>query len=125
MKPDHFSSQVHTFQARLWRTFPCLFLVPCLPMQEQDSTDPPCEAGPSLPQECSTGGREDAATSSPREDRFTLALDHRLLVSLLGHPQVVPAPRRKIPPSAWGTVLQRVEQGESLRRIARSYGVSY
>ena len=31
----------------------------------------------------------------------------------------------QIPPSAWATVLQRVEQGEPLRRIARDYGVSY
>ena len=60
-----------------------------------------------------------------REDRFTLALDHRLLVSLLGHPQVVPTPRCKIPPSQWGTMLQRVEQGEPLRHIACDYGASY
>src|SRR5207245_7680185 len=34
-------------------------------------------------------------------------------------------PRWKIPPSAWATVLQRVEQGEPLRHISRDYGVSY
>ncbi len=43
----------------------------------------------------------------------------------VGHPQVVPAPRWKIPPSAWGTVLQRGEQGEPLRHDARAYGVSH
>ena len=31
----------------------------------------------------------------------------------------------QIPPSAWETVLQRAEQGESLRHVARDYGVSY
>ena len=31
----------------------------------------------------------------------------------------------QIPPSEWGTMLQRVEQGESLRHIAPDYGVSY
>ena len=39
--------------------------------------------------------------------------------------QAVLDPRWKIPPSQWGTVLQRVEQGEPLRHIARDYGVSY
>jgi uncharacterized protein (DUF433 family) len=34
-------------------------------------------------------------------------------------------PRWKIPPSEWGTVLQRVEQGEPLRQVAHEYGVSY
>jgi hypothetical protein len=37
----------------------------------------------------------------------------------------VPDPRWKIPPSAWATVLQRIEQGELLRHIAHDYGVSY
>jgi uncharacterized protein (DUF433 family) len=31
----------------------------------------------------------------------------------------------QIPPSAWATVLQPVEQGEPLRHIAHDYGVSY
>ena len=69
--------------------------------------------------------QEHTATSSPRADPFTSALDHPRLLSLSGHPQAVPDPRWKIPPSEWGTVLQRVEQGEPLRRIARDYGVSY
>jgi hypothetical protein len=69
--------------------------------------------------------QEHAATSSPREDPFTSALDHPRLLSLSGHPQAEPDPRWKIPPSAWETVLQRVEQGEPLRHITRDYGVSY
>jgi hypothetical protein len=69
--------------------------------------------------------RERVATSSPQEDLFASALDHPLLVSLPNHPQATPDPRWKIPPSAWATVLQRVEQGEPLRHIARDYGVSY
>jgi DNA-directed RNA polymerase specialized sigma24 family protein len=46
-------------------------------------------------------------------------------VSLPDPPQAVPDPRWKIPPSEWRTVLQRVEQGEPLRQVARDYGVSY
>jgi DNA invertase Pin-like site-specific DNA recombinase len=46
-------------------------------------------------------------------------------VSLPGNPHAIADPRWKIPPFAWGTVLQRVEQGEPLRQIARAYGVSY
>jgi hypothetical protein len=69
--------------------------------------------------------QEPAATSSSGDDPFTSALDHPRLLSLPGHPQAVPDPRWKIPPWAWGTVLQRVEQGEPLRHIAREYGVSY
>ena len=57
--------------------------------------------------------------ASPQDDLFASALDHPRLLSLPGHPQAVPAPRWKIPPSAWATVLQRVEQGEPLRHIAR------
>src|ERR1700687_233049 len=68
---------------------------------------------------------EHAATSSPREDPFTSALDDPLLVSLPGHLQAVPDPRWKIPPSAWETVVQRVEQGEPLRQVAHDYSVSY
>jgi hypothetical protein len=69
--------------------------------------------------------QEHAATSSPGADPFASALDHPLLVSLPGHPQAEPDPGWKIPPSAWATVLKRVEQGEPLRHIARDYGVSY
>jgi Helix-turn-helix domain of resolvase len=69
--------------------------------------------------------QERAATFSLQEDPFTSALDDPLLVSLPDHPQALAEPRWKIPPSAWATVLQRVEQGEPLRQIARDYGVSY
>ena len=48
-----------------------------------------------------------------------------MLVSLPHHSHAGPDPRWKIPPSEWATVLQRVEQGEPLRHIARDYGVSY
>jgi hypothetical protein len=48
-----------------------------------------------------------------------------MLVSLPHHSHTGPDPRWKIPPSAWASVLQRVEQGEPLRHIARDYGASY
>ena len=69
--------------------------------------------------------QEHAVTFSPLDDPFTAALDDALLVSLSDHPQALADPRWKIPPSEWATVLQRVEQGEPLRHIARDYGVSY
>ena len=69
--------------------------------------------------------QEHAATSSPQDDPFSSALDDPILVSFPDHHLAVPDPRWKIPPSAWATVLQRVEQGEPLRHIARDYGVSY
>ena len=85
-----------------------------------------------IPLEKLCGGRGDllayqehVATSSPREDPFASALDDPMLLSLPHHPQAVADPRWKIPPSAWATVLQRVEQGEPLRQVARAYGVSY
>jgi len=34
-------------------------------------------------------------------------------------------PRRGIPRDQWPAVLHRIEQGDSLRQIANSYGVSY
>ena len=34
-------------------------------------------------------------------------------------------PRRGIPRDQWPDVLRRTEQGDSLRHIANSYGVSY
>ena len=65
------------------------------------------------------------ATSSPRADRFSSALS-------IGCPYLCPAALTpslildfQLPPSAWATVLQRVEQGEPLRQVARAYGVSY
>ncbi len=49
--------------------------------------------------------------SHPLDDPITLVLNHPRLLSMPGHPQAVPDPRWKIRPSAWATVLQRVEQG--------------
>ncbi len=44
----------------------------------------------------------------------------------LKHPHVNPPPPPfKIPRADWPRVVQRVEQGESLRQVARSYRVSY
>ncbi len=34
-------------------------------------------------------------------------------------------PRWKLPPAEWPRIVERVEQGESLREIAASYGVTY
>jgi hypothetical protein len=34
-------------------------------------------------------------------------------------------PRYGVPRSEWPTILRRVEQGESLRRVAQDYHVSY
>jgi DNA invertase Pin-like site-specific DNA recombinase len=34
-------------------------------------------------------------------------------------------PRRGIPLDQWPDVLHRIEQGDTLRQIAKSYGVSY
>ncbi len=34
-------------------------------------------------------------------------------------------PRRGIPRDQWPDVLHRIERGDSLRQIAKSYGVSY
>jgi hypothetical protein len=69
--------------------------------------------------------QEHTATSSPQDDPFVSALDDPMLVSLPHHVQAGPDPRWKIPPSEWAAVLQRVEQGEPLRHIARDYDVSY
>ena len=57
--------------------------------------------------------QERAATSSARDDPFTSALDDPLFVSLPGHPQAVPDPRWKIPPSAWATVRKPGRTGGS------------
>ena len=34
-------------------------------------------------------------------------------------------PRYGVPRDQWPNVVQRIEQGESLRRVAKDYGVSY
>jgi hypothetical protein len=70
------------------------------------------------------------ATSSsideePSGEPFDHALADPLVVSLLQRHQGPEHQRWKIPISGWPTVLQRVDQGEPLRRIARAYHVSY
>ena len=47
MKPDQFCSHVHTFQARLSRTFPCLF--PCRACRCTDMKAGILRARPGLP----------------------------------------------------------------------------
>jgi hypothetical protein len=85
-----------------------------------------------IPLEKLWGGRGDLlvyqehdAIASPQDDPFASSLDHPRLLSQPDHPQAVSDPRWKIPPSQWGTVVQRVEQGETLRQVAHDYGVSY
>jgi len=49
-------------------------------------------------------------------------------LSVFAPPQRRPGPatpRRGIPRDQWPEVLHRSEQGDSLRQIAKSYGVSY
>jgi hypothetical protein len=54
IEPDTFFSQVHTFQACISRTCPCLLLVHCLSMQGY-ATD----ARPPVQKQCSRGGRNE------------------------------------------------------------------
>jgi hypothetical protein len=68
---------------------------------------------------------KDAATSSPRADRTTSAIDHLPLVSLPGHPHAVPNPFLEAPALGMGSVFQRAEQGEPLRQVAHDYSVSF
>jgi hypothetical protein len=70
------------------------------------------------------------ATSSsideaPSGEPFDHVLTDPLVVSRLQRHQGPEHPRWKIPTSEWPTVLQRVDQGEPLRKIARAYHVSY
>ena len=82
-EPDTSFSQVHTFQACLLRTFPCLSLVRGLSLQEH-ATD----AGPPVQEECSRGGRKEhgshlvggrakAAAISYRSEQRVPFLEHR------------------------------------------------
>ena len=57
IEPDTFFSQVHTFQACLSRTFPCLLLMHCLSLQGY-ATD----ARPPLQNHCSRGGRNESGS---------------------------------------------------------------
>ena len=61
----------------------------------------------------------------PSSDLFDQALTDPLVVSCLQRHRGSEHPHWKIPPSEWPTVLHRVDQGESLRRIAAEYTVSY
>jgi hypothetical protein len=63
--------------------------------------------------------QKSAATSSPRADRFTSALSIGCLCICLTALTLSLILDFQLPPSEWATVLQRVEQGEPLRRIAR------
>jgi len=54
---------------------------------------------------------------TPLEDPFVVTLPQRRPGSA--------NPCWKIPSSEWPTVLRRIEQGESLRKVARDYHVSY
>jgi hypothetical protein len=63
--------------------------------------------------------------TDPSGDPFEHALTDPLVVS---RPQYHPGPANpqwKIPPTEWPTVLWRIDQGETLRTIARDYAVSY
>src|SRR2546421_7529002 len=52
IEPDTFFSQVHTFQAYISRTFPCLLLMHCLFMQGYAA-----DARLAVQDQCSRGGR--------------------------------------------------------------------
>jgi hypothetical protein len=54
IEPDTFFSHVHPLQACISRTFPCLLLVHCLPMQGY-ATD----ARLPIQKQCSRGGRKE------------------------------------------------------------------
>jgi LysM repeat protein len=65
--------------------------------------------------------RSSQASSNP----FDHVLDHPQVISL---PQRRPGPDNpqwKIPPCERPTVVYRIDQGESLRQVARDYHVSY
>ena len=58
---------------------------------------------------------------------MTTHRDHPLLFAL-PRKQRRPGPaqpRYGVPPAHWPTILRRIEQGDSLRTVARDYQVSY
>ena len=61
IEPDTFFSQVHTFQACISRTFPCLLLMHCLSMQGY-ATD----ARQPVQNQCSRGGRNESGSHLDR-----------------------------------------------------------
>jgi hypothetical protein len=67
-------------------------------------------------------------SSSPSADASGDPFEHVLTDPVVVSLQRRPGPENpqwKIPPAEWQTVLQRIEQGESLRAVARDYNVSY
>jgi hypothetical protein len=45
--------------------------------------------------------------------------------TLSEHRHTCPDSRRKIPVIEWQTVLERIDQNETLRKVAEDYGVCY
>jgi hypothetical protein len=79
---------------------------------------------PMMSQEKSSVSDRPSASEHP----FEHALDQPQTVHRLQRRPVPDDPSNpcwKIPASQLSTVLQRIEQGETLRQVAREYGVSY
>jgi hypothetical protein len=68
--------------------------------------------------------KSSSASADASHDPFDQVLTDPLIVSLQRRPGP-DHPQWKIPPAQWQTVLGRIEQGESLRAVARDYNVSY
>jgi hypothetical protein len=68
--------------------------------------------------------KSSSASANASGDPFDHVLTDPVVVSLQRRPGP-DHPQWKIPPSEWQSVLQRIEQGESLRTVAAEYGVSY
>ncbi|MFL5657846.1 MAG: helix-turn-helix domain-containing protein [Ktedonobacteraceae bacterium] len=69
--------------------------------------------------------KSSSTEANPSDDPFEHALTDPLVVS---RPQRHPGPDQshwKISPSEWPTVLRRLDQGESLRTLAREFTVSH
>lgn len=66
IEPDTFFSQVHTFQTRISRSFPCLLLIHCLSMQGY-ATD----ARAPIRKQCSRGGQKEHGSHLDREREKT------------------------------------------------------
>jgi hypothetical protein len=69
--------------------------------------------------------KSSSVPADPSGDPFEQALTDPLVVS---RPQRHPRPddpHWKIPPAEWPSVLRRIEQGETLRKVAEEYGVSH
>lgn len=66
-----------------------------------------------------------SAYANPSGDPFDHTLTDPLIVSRPQHHLGSDNPHWKIPPTEWPSVLSRIDQGETLRKVARDYGVSY